>query len=553
MDEKVVKYADSFAFYEKLDNKKTKEGDTAERIALWLNASKTVKDVRVYKKLATLYKSIGLNELAVKFWYTYLDKSVSKEAWSEAYVALGNNYYYLGNYKVANYCFNKAFLLTGMLDPDTIDEEIMEYFIKPDPYENYKIAYPPEKVDYTTLLQEAKDNFLMGKVDEALSMYETVPEGSPFYAEARSEMAVAEFLRGETDKGIILARQAHKKDPKNVFALCNLSSMFFVKEDFVNSRKYYELALSSITDDVDDMLKVAMAACEQREHRTAISILDKLLQIKPYDINFLYLMAVAHFNIGNLSMSRGLFFKALSLKGRDPVLEHYIRIVDSAIDRGLDGKQNDLKYFFQLPEDEVKLKKAYIKELAETTENLLDKALKKKEYIDAIDWAFNYGDNETQKVCIYILASAKNKKYEQRLIDLLLEVHITDYIKRVIITVLVINGCSRKIGMVVGNIYQKVKLVKLPEDLSDQFLFAFAGGVSVLAPLGIEDFSKLKDGAIKLSEIIPNETIKKLPGNLTSAIMCVLAGYQKASNISECAKIFHVEESAIKKYLGIKD
>ncbi|MBO5286436.1 MAG: tetratricopeptide repeat protein [Clostridia bacterium] len=551
MDAKVLDYANSIAFYEKLDNKKAKEGDTAGRIALWLNASKTVKDSVVYKKLAKLYKEVNLFELSVKYWYKYLDKASQKEAKSEAYVALGNNYYYLGNDRVANYCFNKAFLLTGMLDPDTIDEEVMEFFIKPDPYANYKIAYPPEKVDYTSLMQEAKDKFLFGRVDEALSLYETVPEKSPFYAEARSEMAVAEFLRGETDKGIILARQAHKSDPKNVFALCNLSSMFFVKEDYVNSRKYYELALNAVTDDTEDLLKVAMAACEQREHRTAITILDKLLLTKPNDISYLYLYAVAHFNLGHLNEARKHFHQALSIKGRDAVLEHYIRIVDSAIDRGLEGKENDLKYFMQLPEDEVKLRKGYIKELAELPENLLDKTLKKPEYDDAINWALTYGDAESQKVSVYILASAKNKKYEQRLIDLLLEVYLTDYIKRVIITVLVINGCTRKIGMVVGNVYQKVKLAKLPEELSDQYLFAFAGGISVLAPLGIEDFSKLRDGAIKLSEFIPPEKVKKMPGNLTSALMCVLAGYQKASDISECAKIFHVEESDIKKHLGL--
>lgn len=549
MEDKVLDCAFTFAFYEKLDNKKIKEGDTAGRIALWLGALKTVKDVQIHKKLAELYKSVELFELAVKHWYIYLDKVTEKEQKSEAYVALGNNYYYLGNDRVANYCFNKAFLLTGMLDPDTIDEEVMDFFVKPDPYESYKIAYPPEKVDYTQLLAEAKDKYLLGHVDEAISLYETVPENSRFFAEARSEMAVAEFLRGDTDKGIALSRQAYKADNNNVFALCNLSSMYFVKEDMVNSRRFYEKALAVNPTGLEDMLKLAMSACEQREHRTALDYFEKLLEDKPNDVNYLYLSGVAHFNLGHLYIARDFIFKALSLKGRDPVYEHYIRIIDGAIERGLEGKANDLKYFTQLPEEQIAINKKLIKNIASLTINELDKALNKPEAVNAIEWAFNYGDTETQKLCVYVLASAKAKKFEQKLIDLLLEVHLTDYIKRVIITVLVINGCNKKIGMVVGNIYQKVKLAKLPEDVAESYLFAYAGGVSVLAPLGIEDFNKLKNGAIALSKQLPTETAKTLQGNLLSALMCCLSGYPKLNEPEEVAKIFHVDAKEIKKHL----
>lgn len=542
----ILKFGEDVKFYERLENKK-EDGDLFGRISVWQTALKNIGDKEVLLRLADLYKYAELFDTSVKYLYAYLDKVSSKAEVVEAYTLLGNAYYYLGNDRVSNYYFNKAFVMGGALNPDLIDDNVLDFFSKnKDKTAGYKIVYPPEDVDYNDLLDEAKDLFLAGNVDGSLDLYKTVPENSPFYAEARSEMAVAEFLRGEVDKGIELARDAYRSNPENVFAACNLSSMFFSKGDDVNARKYYEKAMAIKSDDLEDIFKKAMASCEQREHKKALELLGILLDDKPYDTHYAFLSGVAYLNLGNLTAAREYFYTAYGLKPYDAVYKYYVKLTDGLIDKNLDGKPNDYAYFKQLPLDEVERRVKIIKKLAEKPSKELNLKLKDNDVTDAISWAFCAGDSDVQKTAVYVLAAAGGK-YNKTLKKLLIEVGISDYIKRIILTVLVINGAAGKTGIVMGNVYQRVKIPTLSKELPDEFLYAYAGCVSILAPVGIDDFTKLKNAASSVYETALKKN-EKVEGAALSAIICHKAGYPIVSEPEESAKLFHVKKSAIEKF-----
>lgn len=541
----------TLAYYEKRDKKLHDDENLSGRIALWLSAEKNLQNAIIYKNLATLYALADLYECSITYWYKYLNVAKEKSELTDCYNGLGNGYFMLGNPRVANYYLNKSFVTGGALDPDSLNEEVVDYFINEiDKGDGYKIVYPPEKADYTNLLSNAKDALLTGDIKKALSLYSEVPLGSKFYATARAEMSVAEFLSGNTDKGIELSHQALKGDKDNVFALCNLSSMYFVKEDKQNSRFYYERALSVGSNDPDDMLKIAMSACEQREHRVALKYIDELIKQRPYDVSLKYIYGVAHYNLGNLQVARNAFYDALSLKGRDCVFEYALRLTDMAIERGLDGKLNDMKYFVQLPPAEVELQKNTIKKMTELSQTELDKAVKKKDNLFAIDWAFSYGDPDTQKMSVYILASTRHKWAEKKLYDLLINCTITDYVKRIIITVLVINGCNKRVGMVLGNIYQKTKFSKLSDDVPMAFTYAYAGCTSLLAPIGVEDMSKYKIATEYLSRTLPTNFIETLDGPELSVLITLVAKDKLTSDDETIIKIFNIKKD---KFIKLKE
>ena len=138
-------------------------------------------------------------------------------------------------------------------------------------------------------------------------------------------------------------------------------------------------------------------------------------------------------------------------------MEYYLKIIDSAIDMGRDGVKNDMKYFFQLPMTEVEVQRNILKKMIDYSPAQIDKSLKDKKTMFAIDWAINYGDTESQKFAVYILATSKFKWAEKMLLDMLINSNLTDYLKKLILTVLIINGSTKKIGMVVGNVYQKTR------------------------------------------------------------------------------------------------
>ena len=545
----MLKFGTDLSFYERLEDKKDAE-DLAGRIEVYQTARKNIgdKEKEVYLRLADLYKCAELFDTSVKYLYKYLDRASNKEETVTAYTLLGNGYYYLANDKVSNYYFNKAFVLGGALDPDLIDDSVLEFFTKSkDKAADYKIVYPPEDVDYNDLLDEAKDLFIAGNLKESFALYEQVPEKSPFYAEARSEMAVAEFLHGDAEKGINLAREAYRADPENVFAACNLSSMFYSKGDYVNARKYYDKAMAIESDNLEDIFKKAMASCEEKEHKKALELLAILLDDKPYDTHYTFLSGMAYLNLGNLTAAREYFHAAYALKPFDAVYKYYVKLTDEKIELNLDGKPNDYPYFTQLPEKETDKRVKLISKLAEKTPRELNLKLKDPEVSDAILWAFSAGDSEVQKTSVYILAAAGGK-YNKVIKDLLIEVGISDYIKRIILTVLVINGVGGKVGLVIGNIYQKIKIPALSEEFPDEFLYAYAGCVSVLAPVGVDDFSKLVKAASNVYEAVKTSK-ERVDGAMLSALMCCKSGYPIVSGTNETAKLFRVKKDRLEKFL----
>ncbi len=535
--------------YYQLKSKRLKEsGKNKEVITLWLSAVKNIKDPVVFKELALAYSALGMYDNSITYWFKFLNIAKTDDDKKVAYQGLGNDYFMLGNPKVSNYYLNKTFLIGGAIDPDFLDDEVVEYFTSEvESNDDYKIAWPPERVDYTDVIKDAKDIYLSGNEELARTLFSKIPENSPFYKIACTELAVMDFIAGDKKKGIELSHKALKVDNNDVFALCNLSTMYFDDGDMENSKFYYEKVKKVATDDPDDLYKIAMCACEQKEHDVVLSFAEKIQTHRPYDVNVIFIRAVALYNLGKLSASRDLMYEALSLRGRDTVLEYYLKIIDSAIDMGRDGVKNDMKYFFQLPMTEVEVQRNILKKMIDYSPAQIDKSLKDKETTFAIDWAINYGDTESQKFAVYILATSKFKWAEKMLLDMLINSNLTDYLKKLILTVLIINGSTKKIGMVVGNVYQKTKLAKLSAETPVTYLYAYAGLTSVLAPAGVDDMAKYRDATEFISKILPEEYVEKLQGPELSVLIVLSTRDKITTDYEVLTKFLGIEEKRLKK------
>ena len=167
--------------YYQLKSKRLKEsGKNKEVITLWLSAVKNVKDPVVFMELALAYSACGMHDSAVTYWFKFLNMAKTDEDKKIAYQGLGNDYFMLGNPKVSNYYLNKTFLIGGAIDPDFLNDEVVEYFTNEvEDKDDYKIVWPPERVDYTDLIQSAKDAYLSGEENLAREMFDKIPENSP--------------------------------------------------------------------------------------------------------------------------------------------------------------------------------------------------------------------------------------------------------------------------------------------------------------------------------------------------------------------------------------
>jgi hypothetical protein len=197
-----------------------------------------------------------------------------------------------------------------------------------------------------------------------------------------------------------------------------------------------------------------------------------------------------------------------------------------------------------VPELKAKENKKEIERLSSLTPDAISKALKKEETFSLLTWAINYADSETGKTAIYILASSSLKRAKDYMLSLLLEVSISDYLKRVILTVLTIDGYNKNVGMVVGNVYGKSKLYALSDSVPDRILYSYAGCVSVLAPVGVENFSKLKETAESIAKADEN-ILEKLDGPYLSAVITVLSKTKVVSEIKNAVKLFKVDENKL--------
>lgn len=546
---KVINFDDSVERYKALIDKKMEEEDLLGALSYAFTYLGKDFSLDAISDVADIYADMCLYELSNKYWFMYLDRA-PKDKKSVAYEELAINYFYMNNYVVSGYYFQKKMAVDGFIDRENIDQEIVDFFTKQlDVRKMYNVVYPENKIDYTPLITEAKRALSTGDFKSAVSILNKIPKNSPSYLTGATNLSMAYYVSGETDKAIDINRELIKDYGENVSVLCNLASMYNYKKDYDKSNYYYNRAVEIGSKDKEDIFKLATCSLEQNDHVKGVEYLEQVIDDKFMDTGILSLYGMALLNSGKYERAAEVFSKAYRVDRTDKVLKYYAELSNGFCqDKKDKDKLLPLSYIDNLPEKEISKRSKVIKSALKSRDKNFD-LIKDKTLLEYVEWGLKKGGGSIAKNCIYLLTESNSKEGTEILKDAILDVETPSKIKEAIVFILVIDGYKGKIGLTSGNFYIsfKPKKVLSEREGDDLFFSAYALALSKVVMTGEKELDKL---ALVQDEIYnklkDSEFTKCFTREEFAALNVVLCRFNVFNKEKDIYSIFSVKEDRIK-------
>lgn len=556
---------------EKLYIKRKESDDLLGALFALKSYEKLTNDkVKLYSYYADTYYLLNQYEKSSEYWCKYLceldknpnDKKVyvadandiisqinamcegsENKLYAKAYAGLGAVYYKSGNKKTAGYYINKELKLsTEAFEPySDVVAEFVEKVTSVE--ENYRLAYPYDKADFTLLLEEAENLYKTGEYDLAIQSLNVIPKTSRFYAEKCAITALCRYLTDDVDGAITDFESALEGDDINVDTLCNAISILN-KLGLNEKRDKYFNKLKLIDKlDKEDTYKAILVYCELGEDELALKSADDYLKLNYYDANIILILGQVYYNKQDYKRAIKLFNKAYELS------ESFVsRFYRNLADKKLNGKDapNKLEYSFDVPEyQREKITKCITKFLKEDVKNFTNDDIELVYYIS--DYAFQNHSYNIQSAMVKVLASFSDERSHEYLANLLVKLTVYDQIKTGILGFLTADGYEGIKPSVFSNIYKTIKFEKL--------VFAGSGGDVMLEAYAL-CFAKIAPLENNLDKLITTACVMYNTGldftkfkdvNSLSAVIFELSKIKPIISRRDFAKFFGANLKEVKR------
>lgn len=489
--DKTAKTLDILDTYKRLADEKADSGDLLGALGLYYTVyDKTPFSPDAISDIADCYADMGLLELSNKFWFKYLTVC-PKGKQTIAYEELAINFFYLDNLWTSGYYFHLKVERDGFIAEEGLDEEIIKFFSATmASREQYYIAYPFDKADYSYIAKRAKRAFAAGDIPQALREYSKIP------AECRSEevsgdFATALFLNKSDDEMLEVCKDSLKRHGENVNAYCNLSSLYHSRGDEDKAKYYYDLALKSRKGDKAEDYKIATVAIERGDHITATKCISVILGERPYDdvMNFFYSISLV--NLGKIEEGLSSLEKSIKLSPNDVFYRYYYELIKGILAGDINRDEYlPLKYAKELPKI---TETAYKRQITKIINGKAEAKFTDKTR-DMLRIMLYSEDLKTAKSAAFLLGTSQNAKDKKIVLLSIMDGEIHDEVKNSLIYLLIVGGEKERINAVLGNYFVTVKPKKVIfEDKADGALYKSAYALTIVKALtyGIDDSAKI--------------------------------------------------------------
>lgn len=561
MEDNVLQFDNGIKRYRELAERRAEEDDLVGALGYLFTALKIENNLAVLMDIADIYADMSLYELSNQYWFYYLEIA-PKDKRAVAYGELAVNYYYMGNVMTAGFYLHDKIKIERVIRQDGLDAEILENFaLIPHRRKHYRVVYPYERSDNSFIMETAKKAVVAGEYEKAADLYSRVPDGAPEYYDAISELSVVKFLEEDVNEAIKLCQKLVKEKGESVSICCNLSSMYAYKRDKEKSRYYFLRALELKPETEEDNYKIASCALENEEHQTGIKYLDILLKDRPYDVTMRFFSGIARLNTGDYDGAEREFSTVIKIDPFNHCYNYYYRLAEKLKDGANAGRLIPLKYVYLLPRSEETARIKRIRALYEEDFAKIRSEIKKESVADLLDWGLVDGDNQTAKLCAFVLAKADCKIADEILSAALMNVSVEADVKRVIIYVLVAKGSKKRYNLIANDFLSSFKASRLSCEKSvngglyfcayatciSRMVFIDGDCLSALAKSTDEVFSKIGD-SLDVSSVSKDEI---------AALILSVTKTEKRFTEKNICEIFNVSKNKYKTlkeyYDGSKD
>jgi len=541
---KVVSFERDAGFFYRLSQKSMEKGDMAEGIYYLRKAASRAKGDSSYAiELAKALSAVSQYDQSNLIYLRLLAKGVKE---GKCCFGLSQNLYFLNDLEHSLYYLNLFMdkYSDGYYDDE--EEEYIEIAEEDGEYGSFNIVYPPEKRDMGDVVDTAISYMRAGMLIKAENLLSTVPKGNPDYLYARNNMALCRFFLNDFAGVEEYCSEVLAHDPGNVFALCTLTSMSYFLQRTAQTQRLRDRLLGIKTDDLTDLFKIATTLCEIKEHELGLKYLKRLLALKPYDINIMFLTAIAHYNTGDLKSSVNMFLEILRLNERNHAARYYLRLINQISREGDAVKSffQPLEYVCQVPYGEMLSR---IKAIKELTAKKVREQIGDQQFIELCDWAFTLDDFKLHGIVINKLSAVMNERITEFLREKLIDPLIKYKDKELILENFMLKAVPPSYDVSVGYIIRKLSpIVEKPKREEKPYYAAYVAAFVKLA-LYFPDGSLNAALYRSYREVLQKAMDASRLGskNLIAAAIAYLSGKPSARAKKNVCKLFCVDQKSL--------
>jgi len=219
----------------------------------------------------------------------------------------------------------------------------------------------------------------------------------------KNNMAMALYYEGRYDEAVAVAEEMLKREPDNVFALCDLILFSAEKQDLLRMTELLAKLEKVHTEDPEAIFKKAVTYCEIKLHERALKEFNECLKFKPFDTGILFMTGIAAANTGDYKYAVDCFAKCLKIDPDDYAAAYYLAEVRKITDGR--GTAQEYEYTRKLPDDEADRRLNYINDcFAGDRDEVLKLWREDARFRDYLIWGLYSCDNEYRLAVASVIA-----------------------------------------------------------------------------------------------------------------------------------------------------
>ena len=450
------------------------------------------EDGEVFTRLSDIYEGMGLQGSALNWWFRFLDIA-EEEDLPDIYEGLAINYLAIGNETQSAYYYNRLIDADDSISDET-KLDIAEAFATPKK-SGFRFVYPPRLADYSKEVSLGAKALKAGDCKRALAEYSKVERGSKEYASAKEMQAVAHLLTGEADKAEEICKELLELYPENIRAQATLAAVYLEQGRSEESREIALKLAAETQEDTDDLYKVATVCCENDLHEDAYKKFVLLDQKMPFDGRMLYFKAVAAYKSGLIDEAERTLDSLCAIYPDAEVAKYYLRQIRLYKDGEVE--KPELIYFYHLPQEEREERCKTMLRIGAAPKDEAQLFGLLALHDGYFRWCFDEMDGADRDLQYLALVTAAHVHADEFLQDVLLDYEVLDVLKVEILRMLLERNEDETLGLVLCNIYRKVRLlrIKIGRKRRKKFIEAYAKIASKFVVLNDAYAEKIKDTA----------------------------------------------------------
>ncbi len=500
------------------------ENDIEGALSTYLEIEESQTDYLLIRKIADLYTELAMFDYSINYWFKFID-CAPKRYHAEAYNALGGNYFFMRNDKLAAYYFNLQ--INDKNDAEFPFDEIMyELFDKN--LSSMRLDEPPIHI-YDA--QNEKDRAAVEKAldllesdsDAAKKLYESVKETSDSYGEARFYCGMIDLLELELDAALnefLIAKKYKFREEVTLTYIFGLA--LYLDKTEIKDNAFKELKKEGSAD-----FHAAITFFSLYEgfgkHKLAYEYAGLLEELFPNfgHLHFYYAIAAYNAKKYNVALDRLARYYKITNSGyvmhtRATVMDVSLHNTKFAQFEYIPALQRvDNAHFSLILDSLLGEKPAEIRKLGDMVFDIVSPCM--------------YSQNP--EICagaLQILSIINNEDAVGVMKDYLLKDDTNDLIKPIAITMLIEMGVEEPTGLVFNHIYSKIPFerVEFNDDCGDIFRSAYAFAFGRFVPYCEKEIYKLRVAAYSLyDQFLASGNIRKVKKvNTLAGLMMKRAG-----------------------------